>query len=364
MNRIRRIARTSLLVVVVLAILAIDSGLGFRAYRQQLAAPALAIQSPDGVQEGMYVKIGGIEQWIQIRGEDRSNPVILFVHGGPGGSTIPMSSGWRPWEKYFTIVQWDQRGASRTFRANGDSVAATMTLSQMTQDGVEVAEFVRTHLHKDRIVLLGHSWGSFLGIHIVKQHPNLFQAYVGTGQVVGRQTFETSFDLVVARLKALAQAADNKQALSELAAISAAPGDSITRPDIVAKWSKALSLPSIESFKFAGPIPPAFMPDFSLLDWYYWQRGMSFSATYLRGRNGPMFKSDVWSLGTDFSIPVFFFEGTEDLSTPMQPAYDYFEQIKAPRKEFVKFEGGEHFIPFDRPDEFLARLIEFVRPVL
>ncbi len=364
MNRIRRIARTSLLVVVVLAILAIGSGLGFRAYRQQLAAPALAIQSPDGVQEGMYVKIGGIDQWIQIRGEDRSNPVILFVHGGPGGSTIPMSSGWRPWEKYFTIVQWDQRGAGRTFRANGDSVAATMTLAQMTQDGVEVAEFVRTHLHKDRIVLLGHSWGSFLGIHIVKQRPDLFQAYVGTGQVVDRQTFETSFDLVVVRLKALAQAADNKQALSELAAISAAPGDSITRPDIVAKWSKALSLPSIESFKFAGPIPPAFMPDFSLLDWYYWQRGMSFSAAYLRGRNSPMFQSDVWSLGTDFSMPVFFFEGTEDLSTPMQPAYDYFEQIKAPRKEFVKFEGGEHFIPFDRPDEFLARLIEFVRPVL
>jgi pimeloyl-ACP methyl ester carboxylesterase len=90
---------------------------------------------------------------------------------------------------------------------------------------------------------------------------------------------------------------------------------------------------------------------------------MSFSAAYLRGRNGPMFQSDVRSLGTDFSIPVFFFEGTEDLSTPMEPAYAYFEKVKAPRKEFLKFEGGEHFITFDRPDEFLARLIEFVRPV-
>lgn len=364
MKRILRLAKISLLTVVVLAILAIGSGLGFRAYRQQLAARVLAIQSPNGVQEGMYVKIGGIDQWIQIRGEDRNNPVILFVHGGPGGSTIPMSSAWRPWEKYFTIVQWDQRGAGRTFRASGDSVAATMTLAQMTQDGIEVAEFVRAHLHKDRIVLLGHSWGSFLGIHIVKQRPDLFQAYVGTGQVVGRQTFETSFDLVAIRLKGLAQAADNQQALAELAAISVKPGDAITRPDVVAKWSKALSLPSIESFRFAGPIPPAFMPDFSLLDFYYWQRGMSFSAAYLRGRNSPMLQSDVRSLGTDFSMPVFFFEGTEDLSTPMQPAYAYFKQIKAPRKEFVKFEGGEHFIPFDRPDEFLARLIEYVRPAL
>lgn len=258
MKRILGIAKIGLLAVMVLAVLAIGSGLGFRAYRQQLAARVLAIQSPDGIQEGMYVKIGGIDQWLQIRGEDRSNPVILFVHGGPGGSTIPMSSAWRPWEKYFTVVQWDQRGAGRTFRMTGDSVASTMTLAQMTQDGVEVAEFLRAHLHKDRIILIGHSWGSFLGIHIVKQRPELFQAYVGTGQVVGRQTFEKSFDLVVIRLKGLAQAAGNQQALSELATISVAPGDSIKRPDIVAKWSKALSLPSIESFRFAGRVHAGF----------------------------------------------------------------------------------------------------------
>src|ERR1700730_2536534 len=132
-----RIATASLLAVTVLAVLAIGLGLGFRAYRQHLSAGALAIQSPNGIEEGMYVKIGGIDQWIQIRGEDRGNPVILFVHGGPGGSTIPMPSGWQPWEKFFTIVQWDQRGAGRTFRATGSSIAATMTLAQMTQDGVE-----------------------------------------------------------------------------------------------------------------------------------------------------------------------------------------------------------------------------------
>ena len=99
-----RIPKASLLALTVLAVLAIGLGPGFRAYRQHLSAGALAIRSPNGVQEGMYVKIGGIDQWIQIRGEDRDNPVILFVHGGPGGSTIPISSGWQPWEKYFTIV--------------------------------------------------------------------------------------------------------------------------------------------------------------------------------------------------------------------------------------------------------------------
>jgi pimeloyl-ACP methyl ester carboxylesterase len=134
-------------------------GLGVRAYRQSVNARALAIASPNGVQEGMYVKIGGIDQWIQIRGEDRGNPVMLFVHGGPGASTIPISSSWQPWEKHFTAVQWDQRGAGRTFRMTGESIAPTMTLAQMTQDGVDVVEYLRTHLHQDKIILIGHSWG-------------------------------------------------------------------------------------------------------------------------------------------------------------------------------------------------------------
>jgi pimeloyl-ACP methyl ester carboxylesterase len=372
---ILRIAKASLLALTVLAVLVIGAGVGFRAYRQQLSARALAIQSPNGVQEGMYIKIGGIDQWIQIRGEDRGNPVILFVHGGPGGSTIPISSGWQPWEKYFTIVQWDQRGSGRTFRRTSESIAATMTLAQMTQDGVEVAEYLRAHLHKDRIVLIGHSWGSFLGVHIVKQRPDLFHAFVGTGQLVGKQTFEKQFELTVTHLKALAQAAHNTQALTELASISASP-DYSTEPcdtisfqvsslctpecDIVQKWAKALSLPSIAAFPLVSPIPPPFMPDFSLLDWYYWRRGVSFSVTQLIRRDGPMIQSDLWSLGTDFSIPVFFFEGTEDFVTPIEPAYAYFEQIKAPQKEFVLFKGGDHFIPFDRPDEFLTQLMEHI----
>src|ERR1700737_4822434 len=221
--RTLRIARASLLAVTVLAVLAIGLGLGWRAYRQHLSAGALAIRSPNGIQEGMYVKIGGIDQWIQIRGEDRDNPVILFVHGGPGGSTIPMSSGWQPWEKYFTIVQWDQRGTGRTYGETGDVTAPTMTLERMIQDGIELEEYLRTHFPKDKIVLVGHSWGSFLGTHIVKQRPDLFHAYVGTGQVIGRATFEKAFEITIARLQTLAQSANNTAALAEVAPVASQP---------------------------------------------------------------------------------------------------------------------------------------------
>ena len=362
-RKIARLIRVSLLCTAGLLIVVVGAGLSFRAYRQHLAAEALAIRSPNGVQEGGFVVIGGIKQWVQIRGEDRDNPVLLFVHGGPGGSTLAMSSGWRPWEKYFTVVQWDQRGTGRTYGASGEATAPTMTLERMTQDGIELAEYLRIHLHKDRIILVGHSWGSFLGIHIVKQRPDLFLAYVGTGQVVGRATFETAFEITIAHLQTLAQSANNTEALAELAPIASQPTMNEGNRLVAEKWSKALALPPVDSFELAGPVAPPFMPDFSLLDWYNWRKGMTFSAKYLRGRDSPMVQRDLASLGFEFPIPMVFIEGDADDITPSGPAEHYFEQIIAPQKEFVPVHGGDHFIPFDRPDQFLAELVARVRPL-
>ena len=336
-------------------------GLGFRAYRQHIAAGVLAIHSANGVQEAGFVDIGGIKQWVQIRGEDRNNPVLLFVHGGPGSSTLPISSGWRPWETYFTIVQWDQRGTGRTYGATGDAIAPTMTLEQMSRDGVELAEYLRTHLHKDKIILVGHSWGSFLGVNIVKQRPDMFYAYVGTGQVVGRATFEKSFEIKIAHLQASALATSNAAALAELSPIASRPVLNDANRLAAEKWSKALALPSADSFELVAPIPPVFMPDFSLLDWYNWSKGMAFSAKYLRGREGPMFQHDLASLGFEFPLPMILIEGDKDDITPSEPAERYFEQIVAPHKEFISIHGGDHFIPFDRPDRFLTELVTHVR---
>jgi len=237
-----------------------------------------------------------------------------------------------------------------------------MTLERMTQDGIELAEYLRTHLHKDRIVLVGHSWGSFLGTHIVKQRPDLFYAYVGTGQVIGRATFEKAFEITIARLQTLARSANNAEALAELAPIASRPAMNESNRLVTEKWSKALALPPVGDFNLAGPVWPPFMPDFSLLDWYNRNEGIAFSAKYLRGIDGPMFQRNVASLGFEFSIPVFFIEGDEDYITPIGPAEQYFKQIIAPRKEFVQIHGGDHFIPFDRPDQFLAELVARVRP--
>jgi len=319
MNRkIFRRAISTLFRILAAAILLIAVGLGYRAYREHVNAQILAIHTPNGIQEGMYIPIGGIEQWIQIRGEDRNNPVLLFVHGGPGGSTLRLSSGWQPWEKYFTVVQWDQRGTGRTYRMTGSSIAPTMTVDRMTQDGIEVAEFLRTHLNKSKVILVGHSWGSFLGIHMIKKRPDLFSAYVGTGQIIGWPTWK-------------AQALEPAQGFHD----------------------------SGLGWKFK--ISPLAMPGFTLLDLYYELRGYQLSHKYLWGLNGPMANADLRSLGLDFSVPIFFFEGTEDFDTPIEPAERYFEEISAPHKEFVRFEGANHFLPLNRPDDFLKELCFRVR---
>ena len=132
------------------------------------------------IQEARYVTLGGIEQWITIRGADRANPVLLLIHGGPGDAQSALRSTYAVYEKDFTIVQWDQRGAGRTYIKNPNSPPEP---ERVELDGIELAQYLCSYLTKKKIVLLGHSWGSYLAIGMVQRRPELFAAYVGTGQV-------------------------------------------------------------------------------------------------------------------------------------------------------------------------------------
>ena len=166
---------TALLVVLV----GIACFTGALAYMSSVNQRLLTIDSPRGINEAMYVSIGGIDQGIQIRGQDRDNPVLLCLNGGPGFSIIPATAAFLPWEREFTMVMWDQRGEGKTFERSGLSVARTMTMDRTAKDGVDFAEFLRSHLKRNKIILLSHSWGSMLGRRMAAQRPDLFSAYVG-----------------------------------------------------------------------------------------------------------------------------------------------------------------------------------------
>ena len=131
MRKIQRALKFILLSLAALFLAAVGAILALRIQRQHVTAKAIAIHTPNGIEEAMYVKIGGIDQWIQIRGQNRNNPVLLCLHGGPGGSWLALTTLFSPWEKEFTIVQWDQRGTGKTLETTGRSIAENGCVSTM-----------------------------------------------------------------------------------------------------------------------------------------------------------------------------------------------------------------------------------------
>jgi len=359
---VRKIWKTAariLLGVLVLLLVSVGSGLGYRAYRQHQLEKILTIPTANGVDEGMFVRIGGVDQWITIRGRDRENPVLLILHGGPGGATSAFALDTVSWEAEFTLVQWDQRGAGKTFGKSGP-LGQGVTIERMAQDGIEVAEFVRDHLHKRRIILLGISWGSILGIHMVKARPDLFYAYVGTGQEVNERKGDS---LVYQQLLAEANARNDRRAIRELETIGPPPWDKQSQLGVRSKWANAYETgaPSIPEVLADGLMAPRS----SLSDFYHWARGFQTSQGHFLGDDlsGPLMAVDLPALGTDFAVPVFVFQGETDHITPPQLAQSYVENITAPQKEFVPIPGAGHLAMLTKNDEFLRLLVERVRPL-
>src|SRR5215469_15465260 len=142
------------------------------------------------ISEEGFAPIGGIDQWVAIRGRDSSRAPLLFLHGGPCEAQSPFLSLFEPWEKRYVVAQWDQRGTGRTFGKNG-TATPDMTMEQLAQDAVEVAQYVLGRLKARKLILVGHSWGAMLGLRVIRLRPELFHAFVGTGQPVsGGETLE------------------------------------------------------------------------------------------------------------------------------------------------------------------------------
>jgi pimeloyl-ACP methyl ester carboxylesterase len=177
---------------------------------------SLAAGSPSaGIDAASFVRIGGIDQWISIKGANQGNPVLLVVHGGPGEAQWPQAEMYAPWTKAFTVVQWDQRGAGHTYgRYRGQT--PNMSLERIAEDGIELAEYLCHRLSRKKIIVLGHSWGSIVAVRMTQLRPALFAAYVGTGQVASwKATVDAQFEL----LQAKARQTGDRAALEQFEAI-------------------------------------------------------------------------------------------------------------------------------------------------
>lgn len=319
------------------------------------AHPSRAAQRDGlGFEHTAFVPVGGIDQWVSIRGVDRRNPVLLVVHGGPGESQWPVADRYLPWQKAFTVVLWDQRGAGHTYGRYGAQTPA-FSLDRIVRDGIEVTEYLRRTLGKKKVVVLGHSWGSIVAIEMVQRRPDLFAAYVGTGQVASwAATSNAQFDLAVSKARRDGDAA----ALAKLQAVGRSdPGDSTRAFSVdIGPAMAATDRDWLQSLRADGPALKAAHPK----DFQDFVDGFAFSAT--RALPDQM-RTDLPRTARTFASAFFLIQGRDDVITPTQPAVDYFNVVTAPTKKLVLIPDAGHFAFMTARDAFLAALIGIVRPV-
>ena len=329
---------------------------------RDIIAASRKIVSPHGIETMTQIPIDGTQQWISVRGHDSRNPILLFLHGGPASPDMPLSWTFQtPWEDYFTVVQWDQRGAGKTYAANDpEKVAAGMTIEQMTADADEVVEYLRRTYHKQKIFLLGHSWGSALGVRVAQEHPEWFYAYVGVGQVANtRESEAVGYRYAVEQ----ARAHDNQEALRELAALAPypAPGKPLDLQTISKqrKWLEYYGGLSWghTSFDYDAETEKL-APEYSDADLKAIDDGSLFSMRYLLGP----FTDVDFSKITHFDLPVLFFLGRHDYSVSHEVAARWFATLHAPSKKLVWFEDSAHMVMQEQPGRFLKHLVDDARP--
>jgi pimeloyl-ACP methyl ester carboxylesterase len=353
-RRIVRWVLRGLLALVAVLVVVLATALIYRAWRQSQAGTAMAIATADGIDETTFLTVGNTRQWISIRGQDRRKPVVLLVHGGPGATLGAMALSFVPWERDYVVVQWDQPGAGRTFGEAGRVFDPSLTIESIAADGIRVAEHLTRHLRQERIILVGWSWGSALGLHMVKARPDLFAAFVGTGQVVNMKEGEA---LAYTRVLAKARQRGDAEAVAELERIGPPPYSALQelgtqRQSASAYEGYASDVALLSDWLLA--------PRASLADAYDFVSGLIQSQNHFFGpaMNGPMVDLDLRRLGLAFEVPIVVVQGTEDDYTPAALSRAYVDELSAPYKQFIPIDGAGHFAIVSRADEFLRAMKE------
>ena len=328
-----------------------------------IVANARKIVTANGVEELLEIPLGGAKQWISVHGRDRANPVLLMIHGGPASPEIPTSWYFQSgWEDYFTVVQWDQRGSGKSYNSNDPKlIQPTLSLQRITADAAELVQYLRSRYGKQKIFVLGHSWGSLVGLSLAREHPEWLYAYIGMGQVIDgvageRVGYEET--LRVAKEKG------NAQAVSELQSIAPYPNPDGSVPldkiDKERKWSVAFgelswNRPNLDYYYGLTQLSP----DYTEADIAAIDKGSQLSL-------GPLLPDLLhfnFSKVLEWRCPIILFAGRHDFTTPSVVAADWLKKVHAPQKKLIWFENSAHMMMVEEPGRMLVHLVEDVRPL-
>jgi pimeloyl-ACP methyl ester carboxylesterase len=304
------------------------------------------------------IKLGHTEQWILMRGLDTTKPIILFLHGGPGTSAMGLYKKYTAeLEKHFVVVLWDQRGAGKSFAANKPN--SDMNINQFVSDACELTEKLCQRFNQKKVFLVGHSWGSAIGILAVKKHPELYHAYIGMGQIANMQKNElVSYEWTLEQVKKANDASAIKTLLD------------IGKPPYTGDWQKKLLKQRRLLGKYGGEfygsskgaIPIVlksliFTTEYTLLDKVNFIRGGLIS---IRLMWNEILTVNLEEQAPLLKVPIYFALGKHDYEVPFMLAEHYFNLLEAPNKELIWFENSAHLPNVEENEKFNDLLINHV----
>jgi pimeloyl-ACP methyl ester carboxylesterase len=305
------------------------------------------------------ITLGNAKQWILLRGLDTTKPIILFLHGGPGSSMMGLYKKCAAeLEKRFVVVLWDQRGAGKSFAANHPH--SDMNINQFISDTCELTEMLCDRFKQKKVFLMGHSWGSVIGVFAVQKRPELFHAFIGIGQVVNMlENEKVSYEWTLEQ----ARKANDQEIVDALTNIGKPPYQRDGWQKKIIKQRKLLGKYGGEIYGSAmGAIPLILKSlicttEYTLLDKVNFFRGTFSSMTLLWNE---LMTVNLEERAPDLKVPIFFALGKHDYEAPFSLAERYFNAVNAPRKELVWFENSAHFPNVEETEKFNDFLINRV----
>ncbi len=354
---------TSMLKFFLLSLLAllvlVSSGLLYRWYEQNRIKNATRITTNGGIDLSGSIMLGGEEQWVLIRGKKQTNPVLLYLHGGPGSFIIPRARELgRYLENDFVVAYWDQRGSGKSFRAGMSP--EEMELEQFVSDTHNLVDALRRRFNVPKVYLVGNSWGAALGLIVAHQHPELFYAYVGTGQLVNAQLADSiSYAFTLAE----AEEANNNEALRELTEMGPPPWDYMTMKK-QRKWLRRFGGTIYEESESTNSLLSDFLgkmllsPEYTLMEVFEYGTDPNFAVRNLRD---DIEEINLFEQIQEIDVPVYFIAGRHDYNTPSVLVKQFHDSLDAPRgKHFIWFDNSAHTPEFEEPEEFHRIMIDSV----
>lgn len=333
--------------------------LGFAAFTFWTAegsTPGFSETLPNSISEERMINLGGVDQYVLLRGKDRIAPLLIYVHGGPGASATPfLRTHNADLENDFVAVYWDQRGAAKSFDANLDP--ADMTVDEMAADLGELIDLLLAEFNQDQVILVGHSWGTVLALEHVANRPETVAAYIAVSQTTNQMASDaagTQWALEQAR------AAGDTTAITDLETIGLPPytlEEFFTQRRYLNQFGGTLVESqsdldllclSLATSEFAWPDAISFV------------RGTGFSGKALWAEQQ---QYDVSSRHSSIDVPMFLMLGRHDRVISPDLGAAYFANLEAPEKELIWFENSAHAPLFEEPEKFNAMVKEIAERV-